>query len=107
MSTKDLPATGNYSFTLQCVEFCTAAMGTNEIPETKKTCLYGRRKQFPSVGRSARHGLPFSFDLPADCPGSDDIALSGRYQWSLIVTAPVAGVDFSASFVIPVFREES
>lgn len=47
--------------------------------------------------------IPVSFEIPADAPESDDRDSDNRLVWRLEASADVPGVDYSASFDVPVF----
>lgn len=48
--------------------------------------------------------VPFSFELPPDGESTGDINPSERIVWRLHVTADVPGIDYDATFELPVFR---
>jgi hypothetical protein len=56
------------------------------------------------VNRSAGGAFNFEFDIPADAPGSSLRERPSRY-WELVVASEdVAGVDYHARFLVPVYR---
>ena len=47
--------------------------------------------------------IPVVFQIPADCRPSDDRDASDKTLWRLITSAKVPGIDYSATFEVPVF----
>ena len=47
--------------------------------------------------------VPFSFDVPADAPSSEVRTPSDAVLWQLAVTAELPGIDYAATFELPVF----
>jgi len=97
-----LKTTGDYTLHLRCTE--RTSRGTGKTRRTQTTVLWEVSSTVPHLGQSSRSGIPFTFRLPAECPESDDPQARGRVSWSLELRAPVEGVDFQATFIIPVFR---
>jgi hypothetical protein len=52
---------------------------------------------------AAGTGIPVLFHIPAGQPASDVTTTDPRTFWRLTAKAPVAGVDFAATFEVPVF----
>ena len=88
---------------LKCVNRITTGAGKNS--STSEYVLWQDRQTL--AGRVPREGvglaLPGSFAIPADClatrPGSRDEIL-----WRLVAWTPEPGIDFKATFTVPVFE---
>jgi hypothetical protein len=52
-------------------------------------------------------GIPVLFGIPHTLSGSDDSAPRNRIVWRLEVEAKTSGVDYAATFEVPVFRTEA
>lgn len=54
------------------------------------------------------HGMrvPFRFDIPFDCEPTDVANSEDSVIWRLDASADVPGIDYAASFELPVFRTE-
>lgn len=103
-NTNEINVTGDYTVELQCIESYTTGTGKNRKTQTN---LRWQAKQVVSrAGKSIRAGIPFSFALPATSPETGDQLSRGDINWSLKMTAPVEGVDYSTMFIVPVFRVE-
>src|SRR5687768_5123998 len=50
--------------------------------------------------------VPFRFDIPWECEPTDLTNPSDALVWKLDVSADVPGIDYQASFELPVFRTE-
>ena len=48
--------------------------------------------------------VPVQFDIPSDGEPTGRVRMNVRFEWHLVVTAEVPGVDYRADFVPPVFR---
>ena len=95
---------GDYDFTLQCIETYWVGSGKNR---TSKTEIHWQAQQkVERVGRNSRAGIPFSFDLPKFPPETGSQLVRGQVNWQLSIKAPLKGVDYSAAFVVPVFKLE-
>lgn len=101
-TSQDLKTIGDYTLYLRCAE--RTSQGTGKMRRTQTTVLWEVSSTVRHLGQSSRSGIPFTFRLPAECPESDDPQARGRVSWSLELRAPVEGVDFQATFIIPVFR---
>src|SRR6185436_45729 len=47
--------------------------------------------------------VPFSFEIPAEAPSSDLSAPADKVLWQLAVSAELPGIDYKATFELPVF----
>ncbi|MCO6432321.1 MAG: hypothetical protein J5J00_15815 [Deltaproteobacteria bacterium] len=97
-------AIGDFIMTLQCVENYEVGSGKNRRTETR--VHWQGKCAVPHSGQSSRAGIPFSFDLPTSPPETGYRIARGSINWQLRVDAPVQGVDYSAMFIVPVFRVE-
>lgn len=93
---------GDYTVMLQCVEIYWVGRGKNR---TSKVEIHWQGKQaVAGMGTSSRAGIPFTFDIPKFPPETGYQLARGQINWQLTVTAPTKGVDYSALFVVPVFK---
>jgi len=85
----------------------TAARRTSRGRNTHEDVLW-REEQTVALATPSYEGVrvPFSFDIPADTPGMNDVNEDGAVLWRLDVSAEVPGVDYAAAFDMPVFRTE-
>ena len=51
--------------------------------------------------------IPIAFKLPITVEPSDSTDANNRVVWRLQVAASVPGVDYAASFEVPVFRSDA
>lgn len=101
-SSVEIEATGDYELTLQCLDTYSTGSGKNRT--TKSDVKFQATSKVPSKGVRSKSGIPFSFPLPPYPPETGDQLARGNVTWQLRVTAPVKGVDYSAMFIIPVFK---
>ncbi len=91
-----------FSVRLQCSESYATGSGKNRRTQVE---VHWQEEQSVSMdGKDSRKGIPFSFSLPRFPPESGDQLSRGKVDWIIEVKAPLEGVDYSASFVVPVFR---
>ena len=91
--------------TLRCVQERYETRGTGKNRTTKVIC-YALWSATAVAERDRNGGFPFSFDVPAGLPSSDLRERPARY-WELAVNSDdVPGVDYSASFLVPVYAAE-
>lgn len=89
---------------LRCVRRVTRGSGKNR--STSESVLWEKeelvaRDQF--LGSVNRTDIPVLFYIPPDCPPWSDDDPNNQVVWRLVGSAAVPGVDFSASFEVPVF----
>jgi hypothetical protein len=104
-----LPA-GGFLATLSCVNIRTTGAGkSRSISET----LRWQDQQAVAAQRTGgrtREGIatviPVRFRIPEDAVPTDDADPDDRIVWRLDVTAAVPGVDYAATFEVPVFRTD-
>jgi hypothetical protein len=84
--------------------------GSGKNRSTKEKILWQEEQRakkeelYPGpLGAAAR----FSFQIPEDCRGTDQENSSNAILWTLQVKADIPGVDYDATFDIPVFRTEA
>jgi hypothetical protein len=88
---------------LTCAREVTTGSGKNR--STTTTLLWQDDLTVPGVTRDATGvAIPFLMQVPADCPPSDDRNSSNKVIWKVTAEAAVAGIDYSASFEVPVFH---
>jgi len=101
---RTLPAEG-FDVRLRCINAVTT--GTGKSRSTTETVRWEDQETIARpVGDQNTDGaaVPVSFVIPYDCPQSSDTDSDNRILWRLSVTAQVPGVDYSATFEVPVFR---
>lgn len=98
----NIKAEGDYTIILECLETYTTGSGKNR--STKVDVIWQDKQSVPHTGKNSRVGIPFSFPLPPYPPETGYQLSRGRISWQLRISAPVQGVDYSAIFVVPVFK---
>lgn len=97
-----LDPTGDYSIQLQCLETYTVGSGKNQ--RTESTLHWEGKQVVSHAGKNSLNGIPFSFAIPGYSPETGNQLARGRVNWQLRIDAPVKGVDYSAIFIVPVFK---
>jgi hypothetical protein len=88
--------------TLRCVQERYETRGTGENRNTRVVC-YALWSASATIARSRKGTFEIAFDLPADAPSSAVSERPARY-WELVLdTGDVPGIDYSASFLVPVY----
>jgi hypothetical protein len=89
---------------LACVNRVRIASGKNS--STQETILWQTEKTINEdlLDEPHRSGIPVSFQIPADALPTDDTTPTNTIVWRLIAQAKLPGVDYSATFEVPVFR---
>ncbi len=103
ISTKtEINPQGDYTITLQCIEMYHVGTGKER---TSKTEIHWQGTQKVARGAtSSRAGIHFSIEIP-NYPQETGYQLArGKISWQLSISAPTEGVDYSAVFVVPVFK---
>lgn len=101
---RTLPVDG-FDVRLRCINVVTTGTG-----DSHRTTAYVRWEDQETIVRtvgdqnSGGMAVPVSFVIPFDCPECSDTDSNNRILWRLTVTAKVPGVDYSATFEVPVFR---
>jgi hypothetical protein len=99
---------GGFLATLSCLNIRTTGSGDNR--STTETIRW--QEQQKVTGQRAAAGrdgglvtaVPVHFRLPGDVAPCDDTNSNDRIVWRLQLTAAVPGLDYSATFDVPVFR---
>ena len=87
-----------FQVVLSCVRRVTTGSGRNR--STSETVLWQDERRVRATGT----GIPIAFAIPPDAMPSDSTHASDRTLWRLAVSAEVPGVDYAATFEVPVFR---
>lgn len=96
------PARG-FSITLRSVRITITGSGKNR--STHEAVLWERTLIMPGALQEAGGiSIPIAIPIPADARETDERDASDRVIWRLGVTADVPGIDYSATFEVPVFR---
>lgn len=104
-----LPA-GGFLATLSCVNVRTTGAGKNR--STTETIRWQDQQTVPAQRTSDRPGagvvtaIPLRFRIPPDATPTDDANPDDRMVWRVGLTAAVPGVDYAATFEVPVFRTD-
>ena len=101
-TSSDVRASGDYVIEIQCNESYETGTGKNRTTHLKSH--WYQKKTVSPAGKSSKSGIPFSFDLPKHVPETAYQISRGKINWQLKISAPTAGVDYSAIFVILVFK---
>jgi hypothetical protein len=98
-----LSATGPVRVTLRCVEDVERG-GSDAGPMLEPFVIYTQIGDFPGAGRPGERidTVPFGFDLPDDLPGTNLLRRKAVY-WQVVVEVPLAGPNFEAIFLAPVY----
>jgi hypothetical protein len=100
---RPLAATGPVRATLRCVEDVERG-GSDAGPVLEPFVIYTQTGDFPGAGRPGERidTVAFGFDLPDDLPGTNLLRREAVY-WQVVVEVPLAGPDFEAVFLAPVY----
>lgn len=93
-----------FHLTLTCINRITRRTGKETT--THETVLWQDERTVTETGRVGARAtaIPVSFKLPPDVRESDDGDPANRIIWRLEARASVPGVDYHASFEVPIFR---
>lgn len=100
--------TDGYHLTLQCVHRVVTGSGKNQhtnetvLWETQRTMLRGIEG-----GTGEQTTIPVAFAIPFDARESNETDHRDSIVWRLKVAAATPGVDYDATFDVPVFRTEA
>jgi hypothetical protein len=100
----EIQPTGDYKVLLQCIE--TYWIGTGKNRRSKTEIHFQGSQDIPRTSASSRVGIPFSIDIPNYAPETGYQISRGHINWQLSIRAATDGVDYSAEFVVPVFKLE-
>lgn len=84
--------------------FLTCTREVNSGEDTKTEVLWQDERdiaKFLDAGEPGRLGVPVMFTIPSHAQPTDD---DKRVAWTLKATAALPGIDYAASFEVPVFR---
>jgi hypothetical protein len=103
---RSLPERG-FKVTLRSISRVTRGSGRNRSTDEKllwqEEQRLGKEELFPGyLGTAAR----FSFVVPVDCEQTDELDSGDGTFWTLQVQADIPGVDYDATFELPVFETE-
>jgi hypothetical protein len=101
-----IPAAQGFDVTLTCVRRVTEGGGKQR--STSENILWQDVQRVQGQAFRAPHRMethiPVAFRISADATASDDKDSGNRVVWRLQVAADVPGVNYEASFDVPVFR---
>ncbi|MGE5232350.1 MAG: hypothetical protein ACM3NS_11455 [Deltaproteobacteria bacterium] len=101
---------GGFLATLSCVNARTTGAGksrsTTETIRWQDQQTVAAQRASGGAGEGVATVIPVRFRIPADVAPTDDTNPDDRMVWRLCVTAAVPGVDYTATFEVPVFRTE-
>jgi hypothetical protein len=101
------PADG-FQVCLRCIRRVTSGTGDNRS-SSESTLWQEEARIQGQVSRDASGmgtAIPVAFAIPADAVACDDRDSDNRVLWRLELSAGVPGVDYAASFEVPVYRTE-
>lgn len=101
------PPASSFSQTLSCLRLRRTGSGKNR--STQETVLWQERHGIKRSAISTTGGevaIPVLFAIPYDARETDETDSDDRTVWRLEVTAEMPGIDYSASFEVPVFTTE-
>lgn len=105
-ATLDLQPAEGFQLILTCVRRVTTRSGKSN--STSETTLWQEERRVRGEQNRDYAGMgtniPVSFELPSDAVASDPDNPNNRVLWRLEVSASVPGVDYEATFEVPVFR---
>jgi len=93
-----LRPTDGFKVVLSCIRRVTTGSGRDR--STTEYVLWQDERQEPGTGT----GVPVAFAIPPDAAPCDATQSSDRTLWRLSVSAAVPGIDYAATFEVPVFR---
>src|SRR3954471_2336129 len=105
-STVDVAPDGEWGLVLQCIETVKAAGAANRVYSTDLT-RWEYKQTLPATAHSLRAGIPVEIAIPADCLElTDPIEIArtkrGALRWVLQLTGRRAGLNYLASFALPI-----
>ena len=99
---------GGFLATLSCINLRTT--GTGDDRSTRETIRWQEQQKAPGQresggpGRGVVTAVPVRFRLEGDVAPTNDADPNDRIVWRLELAADVPGVDYAATFEVPVFR---
>ncbi|MCL2649008.1 MAG: hypothetical protein FWD61_18750 [Phycisphaerales bacterium] len=102
-----VPASDGYHLRLQCIHRVITGYGrysrVKETPVWEAENTMARGVMDEDMSRTA---IPVGFRIPGYCRPSDVLPSRDRIYWQLQVLAKVPGLNYRATFVVPVFLTE-
>ena len=94
---------GGFGITLRSIRITVTGSGKNR--STHEAVIWESTLTMPGALQEAGGiSIPIAIPIPADARQTDERDSSDRVIWRLAITADVPGVDYSATFEVPVFR---
>ena len=108
-STVDVAAEGEWDLVLQCVETIKSAGQQNRVYQTDLT-RWEVKSTVPASAHTLRTGVPVDIEIPENCLEiTDPIERArqkrGTLRWVLQLKGQRPGLNFLASFALPIRRE--
>jgi hypothetical protein len=96
---------GGYELALQCVERIVTGSGRSRSV-TEDLLWESSQRIGGGVAAPTPEGMrvPFSFEVPLDARSTDLREPNDTILWRLVATADLPGIDYKASFELPVFE---
>ena len=94
---------GGFSITLRSVRITLTGSGKNR--STHEAVLWESTRTMPgSLWEAGGISIPVAIPIPADARKTDERDAADRVIWRLVLAADEPGIDYSATFEVPVFR---
>jgi hypothetical protein len=108
-STVDVAPQGEWDLVLQCVETIKAAGQQTRVYQTDLT-RWERKSTLPASAHTLRTGVPVDIEIPENCleitdPVERARQKRGTLRWVLQLKGQRPGLNFLASFAIPIRQE--
>ena len=108
-STVDVAPQGEWALVLQCIETIKAAGQQSRVYRTDLT-RWESRSTLPASAYTLRAGVPIDIAIPEDCleiadPLERARQTRGTLRWVLQLNVQRAGLNYLASFAIPIRQE--
>ena len=109
-STVDVAPQGEWDLVLQCIETITAAGQQSRVYRTDVT-RWECHSTLPASAHSLRAGVPIDIVIPQNCleiadPVERARQTRGTLRWVLQLKGRRAGLDYLASFVVPITKDK-
>ena len=109
-STVDVAPGGDWGLLLQCIETITNAGANNRIYSTDVT-RWKYQQTLPAASYSLRAGIPVEIVIPDNCLElTDPVEIArrarGKLRWVLQLNSQGPGLNYAASFLIPIRSEQ-
>ncbi|MBL8859818.1 MAG: hypothetical protein JNL28_15030 [Planctomycetes bacterium] len=102
-SSRELRASGNYTLKFQCIETIVSRTSGKTYHENR--VRWEAHSTVDAQDASLLEGIPVHFDIPERCRKFWSSPHANNISWTLEIRAPVEGLDYYASFDVPVWRE--